>query len=77
VQRDLFKERLDKATNTEVAEAFRERLREAAGFRNVPEPLAMRNSQGAIVYYLFFASQKAVANDIVEQVFKKYRSRGL
>ena len=39
-------------------------------------PLPMRNSQGAVVYYLCFASQKAVANQIVEQIFKKYESRG-
>jgi hypothetical protein len=36
----------------------------------------MRNSQGATVYYLFFASQKPVAQDIVEDIFRKYRNGG-
>lgn len=52
---------VEKADNLEVAEAFRERLEKVAGFRHVPAPLPMRNSRGAIVYYLFFASQKDVA----------------
>jgi hypothetical protein len=35
----------------------------------------MRNSSGAIVYYLFFASQKAVAAGIVRDIFRKYGHR--
>jgi len=35
----------------------------------------MRNSRNAIVYYLFFASHKPVAVDIVEQIFSKYGNR--
>jgi three-Cys-motif partner protein len=62
-----------KATNDEVAEAFRQRLRQVAGFAHVPRPLPMRNSIGAVVYYLFFASQKPVGHDIVEQIFDRYR----
>jgi three-Cys-motif partner protein len=60
-------------TNAEVAEAYRRRLRSIAGFEFVPSPLPMRNATNAIVYYLFFASHKAVAGDIVEQIFAKYR----
>ena len=41
----------EKTDNEAVAEAFRERLRKVAGFGNVPEPLPMRNTKGAIVYY--------------------------
>jgi len=41
----------------------------------VPAPLPMRNSKGAVVYYLFFASQKPVANDIVQQIFDGYKDR--
>lgn len=63
----------EKASNDVVAEAFRRRLKDVAGFSNVPEPIAMRNSQKAVVYYLFFASQKPVAGDIVRDVFRKYR----
>jgi three-Cys-motif partner protein len=65
----------EKVSNDEVAEAFRKRLTVVAGFRNVPKPIAMRNSQNAIVYYLFFASQKPVAEDIVRDIFAKYRDR--
>jgi hypothetical protein len=36
----------------------------------------MRNSTGAVVYYLYFASQKPVADKIVANIFKKYRDRG-
>ena len=35
----------------------------------------MRNTQGAIVYYLFFASQKDVANHIVDEIFASYAQR--
>jgi three-Cys-motif partner protein len=61
--------------NKEIVEAFRKRLRGVAGFKNVPEPLPMTNSKGAVVYYLFFASQKDVANKIVKDIFDKYRKR--
>jgi len=44
-------------------------LRKIAGFKKVPEPLAMRNSRGSTVYYLFFASQKGTAEDIVKYIF--------
>ncbi|MGH9321137.1 MAG: three-Cys-motif partner protein TcmP [Vicinamibacteria bacterium] len=65
----------EKVTNEEVAAAFRERLQKVAGFKNVPEPIAMRNSQNAVVYFLFFASQKPVAEGIVQDIFAKYRDR--
>jgi len=32
----------------------------------------MRNSNNAIVYYLYFASQKPIAAHIVKDIFKKY-----
>ncbi len=35
----------------------------------------MKNAQGAIVYYLFFASHKPVAAEIVAEIFDKYRAR--
>lgn len=67
---------LEKACNEEIAEAFRVRLREVAGFKNVPKPMPMRNTKGNVVYYLFFASQKDVAGKIVQAIFTKYASRG-
>ena len=66
----------EKQTNEVIAEAFRRRLREVAGFARVAQPLPMRNSQGATVYYLFFASQKEIADGIVREIFEKYRARG-
>ena len=51
----------EKEPNEVIAEAFRKRLEEIAGFAYVPEPLAMRNATGAIVYYLFLASQNKAA----------------
>lgn len=66
----------EKEPNEIVAGAFRHRLKEVAGFKRVPQPLPMRNSRGAVVYYLFFASQKNTAENIVEDIFEKYRRRG-
>jgi three-Cys-motif partner protein len=75
-QHGLFGSQPDeKVSNEEVAEAFRRRLNEVADFAHVPAPVAMRNSKNAVVYYLFFASQKPVAGEIVEQIFRKYRDR--
>lgn len=36
----------------------------------------MRNSNNAIVYYLYFASHRPVAEGIVRDIFAKYRERG-
>jgi three-Cys-motif partner protein len=66
----------EKETNEVIAEAFRQRLKKVGGFSRVPQPLPLRNSRGAIVYYLFFASQKDTAQDIIEEIFEKYRRRG-
>ncbi|MCL4369643.1 MAG: three-Cys-motif partner protein TcmP [Chloroflexi bacterium] len=66
----------EKTDNQAVVDAFRKRLQAVAGFKHVPEPIPMRNLQGATVYYLFFASQKPVAAKIVEYIFRKYRDAG-
>jgi three-Cys-motif partner protein len=66
---------LEKEQNKTIAEGFRARLREVAGFQHVPQPLPMRNTRGAVVYYLFFASQKPTAQHIIEDIFSKYRNR--
>jgi three-Cys-motif partner protein len=72
---NLFGE-LEKESNEAIAEAFRDRLVKVAGFKRVPNPLPMRNSRGAIVYYLFFASQVGLAENIVTDIFTKHRGRG-
>lgn len=64
-----------KQGNDAIVKAFQKRLRDVAGFQFVPDPLPMRNSNNAVVYYLFFASQKPVAKNIIEDIFKKYRQR--
>lgn len=75
-QMQLFGEaEKEKVSNEAIAEAFRERLKKVAGFQNVPKPIAMRNSQNAVVYYLFFASHKPVAEYIVQDIFNKYADR--
>jgi len=66
---------LEKASNEEVVAAFRRRLLDIAGFQFVPEPIPMRNKRNAVVYYLFFASQKSVAEKIVRDIFRKHRNR--
>jgi len=66
----------EKSPNEVIAEAFRRRLNEIAGFKYVPRPIAMRNSQNAIVYYLYFASHKPVAEVILQHIFNKYQKRG-
>ncbi len=66
----------EKTSNEKIAKAFQTRLKKVAGFSHVPNPIPMRNQKGAIVYYLFFASQKPVADEIVKYIFNKYRDRG-
>ncbi len=75
-ERSLFRFE-EKVDNETIAEGFRKRLLNVAGFKQVPRPLPMRNSRGVIVYYLFFASQKPVAMNIVQAIFSKYRQRGV
>ena len=65
----------EKTTNEALKAGFRKRLKAVAGFEYVPAPMPMRNSNNAIVYYLFFASHKPVAKNIVDSIFKKYSQR--
>jgi len=70
--RGLFGNVWTKVSNERVIDAYRRRLRQA-GFSYVPTPIAMRNSTNSPLYYLFFCSPKAVASDIVGQIFDRYR----
>jgi len=72
-QGNLFGTEMVKQRNEQIVTAFCERLKKVAGFNFVPEPLPMRNTKNAIVYYLFLASPKAVAQKIILDIFKKYR----
>jgi three-Cys-motif partner protein len=64
-----------KQDNPAIAAAFRERLRQVAGFKYVPQPLPMRNKNNAVLYYLFFASGNDTGRKIVEDIFKRYQFR--
>jgi three-Cys-motif partner protein len=73
---NLFGWREKTGDNEAVAQAFQGRLKRQGGFKHVPDPLPMRNSRGAIVYYLFFAAQQPAAAKIVKDIFNRYRVTG-
>ena len=72
----LFGDMTEKAMNAEVAAAYQERLRNVAGFKYVPAPLAMLSGTGSVIYYLFFASQNETGDAIARSIFSKYRKLG-
>lgn len=77
-QMNLFEEPgVVKRESFALVDAYRKRLKDVAGFKYVPEPIPMKNSTGAEIYYLFFASPNATANRIVEDIFAKYRREPL
>jgi three-Cys-motif partner protein len=61
--------------NADIVKAFRERLRTVAGFEEVPEPIPMRNSKNATVYYLFFASHNKTGAKIARHLLRRYATR--
>jgi len=72
-KKTLFGAVNEKLENEAVVEAFRERLKTAAGFASGAEPLPMKNSTNAVVYYLLFASNNKTASRIIRDVFDRYR----
>jgi three-Cys-motif partner protein len=74
--RNLFDEEVPvKVSNERFAEAFRQRLINRAGFKYVPKPMPMRTKTNAVIYYLYFASQKEAGMDIVNDIFNQYRMK--
>jgi three-Cys-motif partner protein len=65
----------EKVSNEHFEAAFRDRLKKKAGFKFVSRPMPMKTKNNAIIYYLYFASQKPVAAGIVDDIFDKYRRR--
>jgi three-Cys-motif partner protein len=63
------------SANEKIAEAYRRRLTDIAGFAYAPRPLRFVNSLGATIYYLFFASPNKTGNKIVEDIFGKHRMK--
>jgi three-Cys-motif partner protein len=77
-QLDLFGGIKDqKEGNPHLAETFRKRLHDKAGFQFVPEPIPMKNGQGAVIYYLFFGSNNKTGAEIVRDIFDKHKARGV
>jgi len=72
----LFGDMTEKAVNASVASSYQQRLKEVAGFKYVPDPLAMFSSTGSVIYYLFFASQNKTGEKIARSIFDKYRKLG-
>ena len=64
-----------KVSNERFAEAFRQRLIKKAGFKCVPKPMPMKTKTNAVIYYLFFASQKDSGMGIVNDIFNQYRMK--
>lgn len=75
-ERGLFDSYDVKVENWELAKAFRDRLKSVAGFKYVPEPMAMRNTRRSTVYYLFFAGPNVTGSNIAADIFNDYRNRG-
>ena len=69
----LFKDMQEKASNKVIAKEFRRRLIDIAGFKYVPQPIPMRNSRNAVIYYLYFASPNKTGEKIVKHIFNKYK----
>lgn len=65
----------EKVSNERFELTWRERLKKKAGFRYVSAPMPMKTKTNAVIYYLYFASQKPVAAGIVGDIFEKYRKR--
>lgn len=65
----------EKVSNQHFEAAWRERLKNKAGFKFVSRPMPMKTKTNSIIYYLYFASQKPVAAGIVDDIFKKYGGR--
>ena len=75
-QGDMFGDTvLRKGEPDRIVRAFKKRLHDQGGFRHVPEPIAMRNSTGNVVYWLFFASNNETGARIASSVFRKHRNR--
>jgi len=72
----LFCDIEEKTSIEDIVKAYQGKLEKVAGFTYVPDPIPMRNSKGAIVYYLFFASPNRTGAKIVKWIFDKYRYKG-
>lgn len=72
----FFEPSFKKTGNEVIAEEFRKRIQNIAGFKFVPKPVLMKNDNGATIYYLYFATNNEKGATIVDYIFEKYRARG-
>ena len=72
-QTNLFGDKdMDRTENRDLVNAYCQRLKQLAGFGFVADPLAMRNSRNAVVYYLIFAGPNKTGWEIVQDIYQKY-----
>lgn len=64
---------LAKNENKDLVKAYCARLKNVAKFGFVAEPLPMRNSKGAVVYYLIFAGPNQTGWKIVQDIYQGYQ----
>lgn len=64
-----------KKPNEAVVEAFRQRLLHVAGFAHVSKALAMKNEQGAPIYYLVGASNHRLGTKVLNDMFRAEETR--
>lgn len=62
----------EKATDLEFASAFCERLKKEAGFHGTTQPIPMKNSHGALMYYLIFALPNNTATNAARGVARYF-----
>lgn len=70
-----FAEDRERVSEGDIAKAYKERIKRVAGFNCVSEPFLLRNSQNSTMFYLFLASQKAVATKVMDYIFKHPTTR--
>ena len=75
---NLFGDTIDLKQNIKlITSAFAKRISDIAQFKYIPEPIPMRNSRSSLLYFLFFASNNKTGNNILTDILKKYRDRGI
>ena len=62
----------EKATDIEFATAFCKRLMSVAGFKGTSRPIPMKNTRGAVMYYLIFALPHDTAIRAAKSVAKYF-----
>jgi three-Cys-motif partner protein len=72
-QYGLFEDKDIKKHNYAITKAFQKRLKEIGDFKFVIDPLPMKNSRNAVIYYLFFATHNQTGANIARDIFKQYR----